>query len=196
MRKAALFWSLLAVVCGTVLFHTSQEVTDGRNALRRMDRELTREEESIRVLKAEWSYLNQPERLEKLAAQYLDLQPLQGRQFARISDINERVDDKLLADTAAEAAPLVEPAAGVIAPSADAVPAPKPVAAVKPAPAPVAAKTVTAKPAAPKAAAKTFAPIAAPVHAMQPKTAPAVTPVAATAPSREFGDVMKSLGVQ
>lgn len=146
MRKSTIFWFALAGICGTVLFHTSQQVTDGRSALNRLDREILREEESIRVLKAEWSYLNQPERLEKLAAQYLELVPLTGRQFARTGDITERVDEQMIAETAADMAPLIEPSSGL---SEDPPAAPKP--AAKPAPKPVAAPVK-----------KTYAPVALP----------------------------------
>lgn len=87
MRKATIFWLAAAAFCGTVLFYTSQQVTDGRARLAGMEREMLREEESIRVLQAEWSYLNQPDRLEKLSAQYLQLQPLHGRQFATLAEL-------------------------------------------------------------------------------------------------------------
>ncbi len=166
MRKATIFWLSLAAVCGTLLFHTSQEVTDGRTALRNMERELLREEESLRVLQAEWSYLNQPERLEKLAREHLELSPLHGKQFARISDINERVDEEALAAAAAaDTTAAIEPAAGVetTAPveaahiKATAVkptvakPAPIKPTPVKAAPAPVAAKPAAPAPAQPRA---------------------------------------------
>lgn len=173
MRKATIFWLGMAVVCGTVLFHTSQEASDGRQRLRGLEREMLREEESLRVLRAEWSYLNQPERLEKLARQYLNLEPLQGRQFARVVDINERMDDDAVARVAAqEMHSAFEPAAGEIEP--DAAPSmPTDVTAAQP---------PARAPAAPE---KTYAPIAQPVVQMAPKPAG----------PRAFTDVMKSLGV-
>lgn len=87
MRKSTLMWLVLAGVASTLLFHTSQKVTDGRTTLARMNQNIQREEESLRVLQAEWSYLNQPERLEKLASQYLTLQPQKGRQFTELKDL-------------------------------------------------------------------------------------------------------------
>lgn len=179
MRKATIFWLSLAAVCGTLLFHTSQEVTDGRTALRNMERELLREEESLRVLQAEWSYLNQPERLEKLAREHLELSPLHGKQFARISDINERVDEQALAAAAAaDTTAAIEPAAGA-QPATEAA-------------APVAAKPTPVKAAAPKPAA--VKPASAPI-AQKPAPAPTPTPVSAPAQPRAFDDVLKNLGV-
>lgn len=187
MRKATIFWLSLAAVCGTLLFHTSQEVTDGRTALRNMERDLLREEESLRVLQAEWSYLNQPERLEKLAREYLELSPLNGKQFARISDINERVDEEALAAAAAaDTTAAIEPAAGVDTVAA-VVAEPAKVAAPKPA----AVKPVAAKPAPVKPA-----PIkATPVKSSPSPMAPPPAPVApASAQPRAFNDVLKNLG--
>ncbi len=170
MRKATLFWLGMAALCGTILFHTSQEASDARQRLRVVERDMLREEESLRVLHAEWSYLNQPERLEKLAREHLQLQPLQGRQFARVADINERIDESMIASAAAqEMHSAFEPAAGDIEP--DAAPS---------------LPTETAKPAAkPAASPSKYAPIAQPVVQMAPKPQG----------PRGFTDVMKSLGV-
>jgi len=83
LRKISLLWLILAIFCGASLYHTSQRVHDGRAELNKMTQEIAREEESIRVLNAEWAYLNQPERLEKMAAEHFRaLAPLKGRQYA------------------------------------------------------------------------------------------------------------------
>lgn len=87
MRKSTALWLCLAAICGAVLFHTTQQVTDGRERLAVINHDIQKEEETLRVLQAEWSYLNQPERLEKLSSEYLKLQALKGRQFARLEDL-------------------------------------------------------------------------------------------------------------
>jgi len=43
--------------------------------------EIAREGEAIRVLKAEWTYLNQPERLQALAERHLSLAPTEASQI-------------------------------------------------------------------------------------------------------------------
>ncbi len=88
MRKSTFLWLGLAVFCATALYHTSQRVNDGRGEIARLEQNIAREEESLRVLNAEWSYLNKPARLEKLAAEHLKLVPMKARQFARFSDID------------------------------------------------------------------------------------------------------------
>ena len=87
MRKSVLLWLVLATFCGIALFHTSQKVHDEREKLAHLSQSIGKEEESIRVLQAEWGYLNQPHRLEKLAQNYLKLAPFKGRQFAKLEDI-------------------------------------------------------------------------------------------------------------
>jgi hypothetical protein len=169
MRSSTLLWLFLAAICGGVLFYTTQRVTDGRARLAILDEDIRKETETIRVLKAEWSYLNQPERLEKLAREYLDLAPLKGRQFAKVSELGERAE-------AAVASSL---------PPVEEKPAAEPV--TKPAP-------VAAAAAAPKKSAPPVVKIRQP--APPPRVAAPRAPVTADdASQRSFGDVMKSLGV-
>ncbi len=98
MRRANVLWLLLAGFCSVVLFHTSQKVHDGREQLSALSREAAQEEESIRVLQAEWSYLNQPKRLESLAKEHLNLVPMKGARFASIDDIGVRAAPQVAAE--------------------------------------------------------------------------------------------------
>ncbi len=92
MRKSTFLWLTLAAVASATLFHTSQEVTDGRARLAQINKDIQQEEESLRVLQAEWSYLNQPERLEKLVRQFMTgLEPQKGRQFMQLSELKDRM---------------------------------------------------------------------------------------------------------
>lgn len=104
MSKMAVLWLLLAVFCGTVLFHTSQSVQEGQGKIAALKQKTVTEEEALKILRAEWSYLNQPARLEKLAAGHLDLVPLKGSQFATLQDIPDRAGEALSAESRAEAA--------------------------------------------------------------------------------------------
>ncbi len=65
----------LAGLSGAALLHTSQNVQHAEEVLAKMQRELAHEEEAMRVLRAEWAYLNRPERLERLAEEFLELVP-------------------------------------------------------------------------------------------------------------------------
>ena len=49
-----------------------------------------KERNAIAVLKAEWHFLNRPDRLQAAADRHLDLQPLNVQQLARLSDLPNR----------------------------------------------------------------------------------------------------------
>ena len=84
-RPAALILFALSIIAGGVLFGVAFEVSALEERLIALNQEITRDRESIHVLRAEWSYLNQPERLEGLSRRYLELQPLKGSQISAIT---------------------------------------------------------------------------------------------------------------
>lgn len=55
------------VLSAAMLMHVSQNVQKLEREISYYDREIEQEQEKTRVLKAEWAYLNNPERLEALA---------------------------------------------------------------------------------------------------------------------------------
>lgn len=81
IQKSTLLWMCLAAVAGTALFHTSESVHQASTHLGEIQEKILQEQDNMRVLEAEWSYLNQPERLEKLAAQLPELKPAQAQQM-------------------------------------------------------------------------------------------------------------------
>lgn len=66
------------------------ETTLQAEQLQKLKAKAQREREAIAVLKAEWQFLNRPERLQALADKHLDLQTLQTTQIVRLSDIPNR----------------------------------------------------------------------------------------------------------
>lgn len=88
--KSALFWLGLAAAAGGVLFQTSYEVQELEDKLGSLNRQIMDEQEAIQILKAEWSFLNDPTRLESLASQHLQLQPTEARQFVAMDVVPMR----------------------------------------------------------------------------------------------------------
>ena len=90
IRPATLILFALSAVAGAVLFGVAFEVNALEERLLTLNKRIAQDREAIHVLRAEWSYLNQPERLEGLSQRYLDLQPLQGEQMAVVAAVPAR----------------------------------------------------------------------------------------------------------
>ncbi len=88
--KTWLFWGGLIAAAGAVLFQTSYDVQDLEEKLAGLNRKIVTEQESIQVLRAEWSYLNDPAKLEELARAHLALQPTEARQFVALDSLPMR----------------------------------------------------------------------------------------------------------
>lgn len=144
----------LAGGIGVGLFFVKHEVKEQEARLAELNREIQSGQESIHVLKAEWSYLNDPARLRALSEKYLSMKVMGPAQVASLDSLP--LTGPVFAAHAAPA-PVVAHAAPV--------PAPAPHIPAQAGPAPVVAKAEPAKPAA--APAK-----AAPVKLAQGKPTP------------------------
>jgi cell division protein FtsL len=92
MRTATIFWLGLAGLLGAGLFHLKYDVQALERHLTGLNAEIVRNQESIHVLEAEWSYLSQPERLQKLAAKRLDLAAVTPAHIVTFGDLPERFE--------------------------------------------------------------------------------------------------------
>ncbi len=80
IRPATVLIVLLAASLSLTLFIVKYQVQDFEGELFEYNRALTDDRQAIHVLKAEWSYLNQPARLRKLAERYLGFAAIETRQ--------------------------------------------------------------------------------------------------------------------
>jgi hypothetical protein len=87
INRAALIWMVLAITSGTGLFLLKYEVRAMEDQLAQIKQQTLKNLEAVHVLKAEWSYLNHPTRLEDLGRRLLSLEPVVAQQFASISDL-------------------------------------------------------------------------------------------------------------
>ncbi len=67
------FVFLLVVLSGAMLMNVTRQVQDIENKIAKADREIEHEREAVRVLHAEWAYLNDPARLDALVSGGLDM---------------------------------------------------------------------------------------------------------------------------
>jgi len=111
IRIASLFWLALVALSGFATFKVKYTVQDIEEELNKARKQTIAEQQEIHVLRAEWTALNQPERLAELNRRVLSLAAITPKQLQhRIEDIPLR--------------PMPEPAEPLIA----AAPAPDPAA--------------------------------------------------------------------
>lgn len=91
MRTFFYILSAMAVI-GLAFWAYSEnyKTKDAQTRAASLQRDVSKTRQRLRVLKAEWAYLNRPERLRELAElnyEKLGLQPLQPIQFGRIDQV-------------------------------------------------------------------------------------------------------------
>ncbi|MGI9387155.1 MAG: cell division protein FtsL [Methyloligellaceae bacterium] len=78
---------LLAGACAFFLYSMKFETRMLERETAALTKTIKDERRSIAVLKAEWSHLTRPERVERLARKHLGLQPLQVYQMSDLKDL-------------------------------------------------------------------------------------------------------------
>lgn len=90
LRLGTLFWIALAVAAGYATIQFKYDVQALERELTQLDGKILRHQEAIHVLKAEWAYLNEPARLQRLSRSYLDLSPVRGSQILDLASLPGR----------------------------------------------------------------------------------------------------------
>lgn len=94
MVRSILAWSVLCLAVVIGLLVVKQGVQEQGDRLDALGDDLAANENAIAVLRAEWSYLNQPARLEDLAIRHLGLEPPRPDQIRSVRDFLERSESK------------------------------------------------------------------------------------------------------
>ena len=87
IRPAMLITFLLAVSLTLTLFVVKYQVQDLEGELVEYNRTITEDRQALHVLKAEWSYLNQPARLKALAERHLGLGGIKTQQIGTAKEM-------------------------------------------------------------------------------------------------------------
>lgn len=91
-RAVTIIGLIMTILIGTGTYWVSHQVERLEKRYAEIQSDILAEQESIHVLQAEWSYLNNPERIERLSQQYLSLAQIEVLQMASINDLPEDAD--------------------------------------------------------------------------------------------------------
>jgi hypothetical protein len=90
---------VFVAVCATWAYRVNYDAQEAQARVERIAAEIAREREAIVILEAEWAYLNRPDRLETLVADYQDelrLVPLVPEQFGEVAMVAyPKIEDQL-----------------------------------------------------------------------------------------------------
>jgi hypothetical protein len=128
MPRGFVLWLIVMSAIGWGVYQLKYQVQALEAQLARTNREIVAEQDAIHVLKAEWSYLNQPRQISAMAKKFLEVAPIGPRQMVTLTMIPSHAEGAV---PAAKPEPAKKPPAAQPAPSAK---APSAVAASKSAP--------------------------------------------------------------
>jgi hypothetical protein len=90
IRFASVLSIVLLLLVSFALYNGVYLVKGQERELKELDAAVAGEAEAIRVLKAEWSSLNRPERLQAMARRHLKLGPTGASQIVMLANLPER----------------------------------------------------------------------------------------------------------
>ena len=90
IRIGTVVWFVILALLGVGLFQVKYAVQAKERELKTVNRQITADRQVMRVLEAEWSYLNDPVRLADLARRHTDLTPAMASQIADFSALRDR----------------------------------------------------------------------------------------------------------
>lgn len=93
------------VALAYVIYQVKYEARALDEEIAALGKKIDEERDALAVLRAEWSLLNRPERIERLAQKYLKLAPAQPRQLVTLDKVTDRDFDRARLEVAAPAPP-------------------------------------------------------------------------------------------
>ena len=91
------------VALAYVIYQVKYEARALDEEIATLGKKIDEERDALAVLRAEWSLLNRPERIERLAQKYLKLAPAQPRQLVTLDKVTDRDFDRARLEIAAPA---------------------------------------------------------------------------------------------
>ncbi len=93
MRRSRFFLTLMAFCVGLGLFRVKYQVMALEKSHKQIVKSISETKESIHVLKAELTHLNDPARLQKLAVTHLSFNALKPNQIVTIGELPKQIKE-------------------------------------------------------------------------------------------------------
>jgi cell division protein FtsL len=77
---------LLVVLMLAAIYSVKYETWQLRREAHRLENQIAEEKRAIAILRADWAYLSRPERIERLARQYLKMAPAKPSQIVELDN--------------------------------------------------------------------------------------------------------------
>ncbi|MDE2228994.1 MAG: hypothetical protein KGL11_08140 [Alphaproteobacteria bacterium] len=89
IRLSTILWTLAVVIAGYAMFQVKYHVAKLDDELVHLNRQIAATREEARVLDAEWTLLDDPQRLDRLNNAFLKLQPIAPAQIVQPAQLNQ-----------------------------------------------------------------------------------------------------------
>src|SRR6185503_19791563 len=87
IHRGLLFWSVAAVATAIGLFGVKYRVQDLEEKIDRTNQKIVESQQATHILQIEWDYLNEAERIERLAQKHLNLEQASIKQVIRLDSL-------------------------------------------------------------------------------------------------------------
>jgi cell division protein FtsL len=93
IRFGLVIWLIVVTGVAVGLYHINYRVKELERELTEVRKEIEAERERLHVLEAEWSFLNQPARLSRLARKHLNMDSMEAEQVVSIDQLPPRLHE-------------------------------------------------------------------------------------------------------
>ncbi len=93
IRRATFLFLLIAGVLTVLLYSVENQVESFQQNIESLNQQIVDDRKAIHVLKAEWSHLNDPQRLKVLAERHLKLKPVALEQISSLDAVQGKNDE-------------------------------------------------------------------------------------------------------
>jgi len=90
IRIVNLIAVMAVILTSFTLYRVKYEASADAARVADLRADIAAEKDALAVLKAEWSHLNQPTRVQELSSRYLELKPMDVHQIVTLQDLPQR----------------------------------------------------------------------------------------------------------